>query len=164
MTSLLVAFIGGVFGGFVGSSWMNAGTAHAQGDHSKVLRTERLELVEKEGAVLGSLEVANFSGRQTPVLKLREQGDGDASEISVYPHSVQLKQGDESIMLALNLGLLIELSGGNTIMLGNGNVIGKPHPVLDLRSKFGFAEVSSFSVSVLDKNGKSVWSTPLKLP
>ncbi len=88
---------------------------YAQDERSKVLRTERLELVSKEGAVLGTREVGYYRGHGTAVLKLTEQAEREPSQIAIYPHSVQLKQGAESAMLAAGLGLSLGSPDGDSL-------------------------------------------------
>jgi hypothetical protein len=145
----VLAFLAGVAGSFVGSRFFVAESVYAQNGTPRVLRVERLELVDQTGKVTGQLDGAN------PQLEFRSQAQGQESSVLINSSTIRMKSGQHDVSMAPGFGLLVN-SGQNSIALSITDL-----PQVIVSSTSGIASVSATAIDIEDRSRKVIWATPI---
>lgn len=165
LLTLLIAFLAGAAGSVVGNRLILATPAFAQADIApKVLRVQRLELIDRTGLVRAVLDATE---NQLPRLEFKDQSDGKPRSLLLNSSAVLMKLGDQSATLS-SMGAMF-FAGENGIALDLGTldqgIFGSEGgPDLMIRSASGIGRMSSFNFEVTDSHGKLLWAAPIKLP
>ena len=160
LRTIAIAFLAGLAGSFVGNRLIVAVPVFAQAEAApKVLRVQRLELVDRTGLLRAVLDATE---NQLPRLEFKDQFDGKERSLLINPSMVHMKLGDQSATLSA-MGTSIA-AGKNAILLDVGAVGFGAHPQLIISSASGTGRISSFAFDITDSSGKLIWATPIKLP
>ena len=137
--TIFVAFLTGLAGSIVGNRLYLSTPAFAQADAGpKVMRVERLELMDRAGLVRAVLDA---SENQLPRLEFKDQSGGKERSLVLNPSMVQMKLGDQSATFS-TMGAMF-FAGKNAIAL-DMDTVGFGDPRLMISSASGVSSVRSF--------------------
>jgi hypothetical protein len=160
---VLLALVGGLVGGAISNRLFEGLPVFAQAsaNYSKVLKAERLELVNKQGKAVAVFDVQYgpaFPGRSgfpygSPVLTLNDEFDGQARKVSISTARILMSYGKESSVLSPEGGLMLNSQKG-VVQLGFSTLLAPDGPpALILGAKSGISTLTNHSLAVSDKDG-----------
>jgi hypothetical protein len=160
-TTIFVAFLAGLAGSLAGNRLFVVSPVFAQTEATppRVIRAERIELVDQRGTVRAALDA---SENQLPRLEFKDKSGGKDQSLLMNSSMVQLRLGDQSATFS-TMGAMF-FGGKNQIILDSGSMGFAAHPALLISDQGGSSHINSFSFDILGVDGKTVWATPLKIP
>ena len=140
--TIFVASLAGFVGGLAANQLLTDTRVLAQADvPSKLLRVQRLELVDRSGLVRGVLDATD---NQLPRLEFMDHFEGKKRSLLLNPSMIQMKIGEQSAIISTAGASFF--AGKNRALLDLGTGFGS-HPQLIISSPSGAGRVSSLPLT-----------------